>query len=290
MHTNDSKKINTYFFWMLFSVLVFASFVVWQSIIVKENNGKLIVTFLDVGQGDSVFIETPSGNQVLIDGGKGRAVLRGLGKAMPFYDRSIDVVVATHPDLDHIGGLPEVFKRYDIDMFIEPGVFDDGADNVALQNAVQKEGIQTLYARGGMKIMIDEDVELHILFPDRDAKNLEANTGSIVARLVYKERSFLFTGDSPAGIETYLVSLYGDALGSDVLKLGHHGSRTSTSDVFLGFVDPEYAVISVGCNNSYGHPHKEILEKLERFEINKLSTCEEGRIIFESDGLNMNVK
>ncbi len=285
-YTRQHKK---YVVWLLFAVMLFATILIWSTLLNLED-GLLTVAFLNVGQGDAVFIETPSGSQVLVDGGKGRIVLRELGKVMAFYDRNIDVVLATHPDMDHIGGLPDVFNRYDVSLFIESGVEDGGADSEALSVAVKKERLTPVYARSGMKFILDESVELHILFPDRPAKNLEANTGSVVVKLIYKDTSFLLTGDSPAGIETYLTSLYGDFLESNVLKLGHHGSKTSSSDIFLGFVNPEYAVVSASCDNQYGHPHKEVLEKLERLGVKKLSTCENGTIIFESDGKDVSIK
>lgn len=280
-----------YFAWMLVAGLSIACVFVWQQAVALEDTGKLKVAFLDVGQGDSIYIETPHGNQVLIDGGKGRVVLRELGRMMPFNDRSLDVIVATHPDADHIEGLPELFSRYHVGMFIESGVRDDdNADNQALHQKVQEEGLEIIEARKEMRLVLDTDVTLHILFPDRDVEHVETNTASVVAQLTYKDTSFMLTGDSPAGIETYLTTLYGEGLKSDVLKLGHHGSRTSSSDVFLGYVDPDYAVISAGCDNSYGHPHKEVLEKLDTFKIKTVTTCEKGTIIFESDGSAVTVR
>ncbi len=289
MQEKVKVKSNIFIVWVLCGILLIVTTLVWSKLFDLEE-GVLTVAFLDIGQGDAIFIETPSGNQVLIDGGKGRAVLRELGKLMSFYDRSIDVVLATHPDMDHIGGLPDVFKRYDVDLFIESGVEDGGADSDALEVAIKNKELNTVTAKQGMNFMLDDGVFFQIFFPDRDASNLEANTGSIVVKLIYGETSFMLTGDSPAGIETYLSSIYGEALKSDVLKLGHHGSKTSSSDIFLGFVDPEYAVISASCDNQYGHPHKEVLEKLERFDIKKLSTCENGTIVFKSDGKNISVK
>lgn len=243
-----------------------------------------MVAFLDVGQGDAVYLEAPHGTQVLIDGGVGRAVLERLGEVMPFSDRTIDVVVATHPDADHIGGLPEVFARYDVGMFLEPGVRDDGADSAALAEAVRAEGLTPVQVRSGMTLVLEPGVSIEILFPDRDVSGVDPNIGSIVARLSYGDTSFLLTGDAPTEVETYLVGLYGNALASTVLKVGHHGSRTSTSDVFLGFVDPTHGVISAGCDNTYSHPHEETIKRLARFGVRERRTCEEGTIMFESDG------
>jgi competence protein ComEC len=224
---------------------------------------------------------------VLIDGGKGHAVLERLGEVMPPFDRSIDVVLATHPDMDHIGGLPEVLARYDVGMVLVSGVHDDGADEQALEAAVRAEGLTPVLARQGMTLALDDGVSLDILFPDRDVANVDPNVGSIVARLTYGDTSFLLTGDSPTQIEQYLVGEYGSALKTNVLKLGHHGSRTSNSEEYLGMVDPQYGIISAGCNNKYGHPHPEVLERLQQFKITALDTCGEGTIEFTSDGVEV---
>jgi len=270
--------------WVMVALLGVAVIFVWQTAIGNTEDGILSVTFLDVGQGDATLVEAPNGNQILIDGGKGRIVLRALSKELSFFDRTIDVVLATHPDMDHIGGLPDVLKRYTVHTLFEPGVHDDGADYQALVAAVQTSNTATKLARAGSVISIDEDVHLHILFPDRDVSDVEANTGSVVARLVYGDTSFLFTGDAPVAIERHLIAVWGRGLKSDVLKLGHHGSRTSTSEEFLGFVGPAYAVASASCDNTYGHPHTDITERLARFNIPLLDTCTNGTGRFESDG------
>jgi competence protein ComEC len=199
-------------------------------------------------------------------------------------DRFLDVVIATHPDLDHIGGLPEVFSRYDIGMFFEPGVHDDGADYVALKEAVADEELKSVFARAGTQLAIGGGAYLEFLFPTGDVSTFEANTGSVIVRVVYGETSFMLTGDAPMSIENYLAELYETRLDSSVLKAGHHGSKTSTGDAFLGATTPEYTIISAGCDNTYGHPHKEVLERLARFETSVLQTCTEGTIVFVSDG------
>lgn len=244
----------------------------------------LTVAFLDVGQGDAIYIETPGGAQMLIDGGNGTAVLRGLGTVMPFFDRSIDVVVATHPDEDHIGGLPDVFERYHVGAYLDPGVNDHSTTYEAILRAVNEAHIPYTIARRGMRIALGDGVFLDILFPDRDLSHADTNTASIVARLTYGSTSFLLTGDSPQMIEEYVVAFDGSVLKSDVLKLGHHGSRTSSSEIFLRTVQPSLAIISAGKDNRYGHPHKEVLDRLAALRIPSLSTIQEGSIILESDG------
>jgi len=271
-------------------ILVAITLGIWWAVAREERNGILTVSFLDVGQGDAVFIDAPSGRQVLIDGGKGRVVLRELGKQMPWHDRTSDVVVATHPDQDHIGGLVDVLVRYTVDAIIESSVFDDGSDAKAFEEASEREGAARLVAERGQIIHLGGGAYLEILFPDRDVSGLETNTGSVIARLVYGETAFMLTGDSPQSIEKYLVQLNGEALASNVLKVGHHGSKTSSHESFVGFVSPEYAVFSRGCDNSYGHPHADVRALFDRFEIDTLDTCEEGTITFVSDGRSISLR
>jgi competence protein ComEC len=270
----------------LICTLAVANAFIWQAVYANElRDGILTVAFLDVGQGDAIYIEAPNGNQMLIDGGNGGAVLRELGKILPSYDRTIDIVLSTHPDQDHIGGLPEVFNRYTVLYFIESGIRGDTSAYTALVNSVKEEGSEYIVARRGTVIWLDEGVAFTILFPDRDLSTLkDTNTGSIVARLVYGETEFLFTGDSPRSIEEYLVYSYGDSLKSDVLKVGHHGSRTSTAQSFLATVQPALSIISAGKSNRYGHPHKEVLDSLSKAGSAIESTYENGTLVFKSDG------
>jgi competence protein ComEC len=279
----DSLKKNAE--WYLLGILFLVNILVWHAIFIESRADILTVAFLDVGQGDAIFIEAPNGNQMLIDGGNGGAVLRELGKILPSYDRTIDIVLSTHPDQDHIGGLPEVFNRYIVSYFIESGVRSDTSAYAALVHSVKEERAEHILARSGTVIWLDEGVALTILFPDRDLSTLkDTNTGSIVARLVYGETEFLFTGDSPKSIEEYLVHSYGDSLKSDVLKVGHHGSRTSTAQSFLATVQPALSIISAGKSNRYGHPHKEVVDALSKAGSTIESTYENGTLVLKSDG------
>jgi len=281
---------NRKFKYIILLILFFSNFFVWYGVFAEEKRNELQVSFLDVGQGDGVFIEAPGGNQILVDGGRNKKVLRELSKVMPFYDRSIDVVIATHPDADHIGGLPAVLERFDVDLFVDPGNSSDTAVYKEMIKLLKEKNIEMLTAKRGMKINLDYGAYLLILFPDRDVSLVESNTSSIVSMLVYGNTSFLLTGDSPKSIENYLASIDGGNLKADVLKAGHHGSKTSTSELFLGYVNPSYAIISSGKNNSYGHPHKEVLDLLEKFEIKVIRTDESGAIIFKSDGLKVSLE
>ena len=276
----SSSKFKLYFLLGFLLVNIF----IWHTVATEDRRGVLKISFLDIGQGDAIFIEAPNGNQVLIDGGSNRAVLKELGKVMPFYDRTIDAVIATHPDKDHIGGLVEVLKNYRTDMVMEPGVSSDTGAYQELEKTIADKKLPRILARRGMSLNLGEGAWLNILFPDRNTEGWETNTASIVTKLVYGNNSFLLTGDSPIAIEKYLSIIDGKNLKSDVLKAGHHGSRTSTSESFASIVSPQYTVISAGKNNQYGHPHKEVLDILEKIKAVILKTYENGTISFISDG------
>ena len=270
--------------------LLLSNIFVWYAVYQRQPSDSLAVYFLDVGQGDAVFINSPSHGRMLIDGGPNRKVLSELGKILPFADRRIDVLMETHPDKDHIGGLPEIVSRYKIGMFLEPGVESENSIDDELKKRLEEKKIPKLLARRGMVINFNDGVKLQILFPTQDVSNWETNRASIVARLVYGDKSFLLTGDSPIAIENVLVNLDPKILASSVLKAGHHGSRTSTSLTYAEAISPDYAVISAGKDNTYGHPHKEVLDILEKIGAKTFSTAERGTIKFETDGKTLKIK
>lgn len=277
-------------FFMLTIAIVYISFSYTES----AQEELLHVYYLDIGQGDATFIESPSGVQILIDGGPGVSVLRELGGVMGFFDRDIDLVVATHPDQDHIGGLIDVLRRYRVNAILLTENESATPASQAFLNAVAHEGAAVLYARSGQVFDLGSghkgSITLEILFPDRDPSGLESNTSSIVTQLRYGETEFIFTGDSPQSVEEYLVDVFGPGLRSEVLKVGHHGSKTSTAETFVSSVAPDVAIISAGKNNRYGHPHKEALDLLRDYGIKIKNTAEEGRIEVVSDGVSVVVK
>ncbi len=264
--------------------LLFLTPCIWYAVIQESRNGLLTVSFLNIGQGDAIFIDAPSSRQVLIDGGPGGVVLRELSKVIPWYDRTIDVVIPTHPDADHIGGLVDVLARYDVGTVVRSDVEGDTATAKALVEGMAREGAEQIIARRGQIINLGGGAYLEVLSPDRSVKKVETNTGCVVTRLVYGKTSFMFSCDAPKEIENYLVRLDGADLHSDVLKAGHHGSKNSSSELFIGFVNPEYGVFSRGCKNKYGHPAPEVITLFGRFGIPTSDTCKEGTITFVSDG------
>ncbi|MDB5204210.1 MAG: internalization-like protein competence protein ComEC/Rec2, competence protein ComEC protein [Candidatus Taylorbacteria bacterium] len=250
------------------------------------HHGRLFISFLNIGQGDAIYIEAPNGRQIMIDGGPDEVVLRELGRVMPMFDRSIDAILITNPDKDHIGGFINIMQKYKVDDIIEPGTISPSDTYKTVESLAKKDGLRQTIARRGMNIMLDKDrnIYLHILFPDRDVSKLATNDGSIVAKLVYGDTSVLLQGDSPQNIEKYLLTLNPAELDTDILKTGHHGSRTSTSKEYVEAASPDFAVISCGVDNSYGHPHKETLDTLNSLNVPILRTDLLGRISFESDG------
>jgi competence protein ComEC len=244
----------------------------------------LTVNFLDVGQGDSILIETPDNVEMLIDGGRDSSVLRALSKEMSIFDREIDVVVATHPDSDHIGGLVDVIKRYKVPAILLTENEHDTPTASAFATAVDDESAELIYADAGQQFLLGKDVVVTVFSPVGDERLWESNTASVVLKVTYGDTSFMLTGDAPSEIENHLVDTYGEKLKSDVLKLGHHGSRTSTSEGFLDAVSPSYAVVSAGVGNSYGHPHQEVMQRVFARNIQSSHTGTDGTVTFVSDG------
>jgi len=254
----------------------------------KKPDGLAKVHMLNVGQGDSFLIEAKNGKQLLIDGGKDASVLSELARVMPKGDRSIDVVIATHPDADHIGGLPLVFARYEVGMFLTANVLADTEQFKTLNDELLKRNIPSYYARQGMTLRLDSDESIpstfSILFPDRPTTHWETNSASVVGRLDMGDASMIVTGDAPSSVENFLLEARPNAVDVDILKLGHHGSKTSTSTAFLKASTPSLALVSAGVANRYGHPAKEVLARLKEFNIPFVSTQDKGTVTFTTDG------
>ncbi|MFA5962127.1 MAG: ComEC/Rec2 family competence protein [Parcubacteria group bacterium] len=245
---------------------------------------KLQVAFLDVGQGDAILISQGE-KQILIDGGpSGTKLLEKLGEYVPFWDRKIDVVIATHPDADHISGLVDVLKNYSVDQLIESGAQSESQIFAALEKTAEDKKVEKQKARRGMKIKLDDDAQLEIFSPTdgiiSGLKKDDTNSASVVAKLTFGENSFLFTGDFPLEMESQLVGAK-LPLNSDVLKVAHHGSKSATSEQFLKFVHPSEAVISVGKNNRYGHPTAEVLERLKNENVKILRTDVSSDVVYD---------
>jgi competence protein ComEC len=276
-------------------ILGFLAFIIlWCGLVLatatSSTGTELTVTFLDVGQGDAILIETPDGVQALIDGGPNSTVLRVLSAEMPRFDRTLDLVLGTHPDLDHIGGLIDVLRRYEVASIITTENTGETIAAKTYHDALLQEEATITMARTGQVYQLGASTTLTILAPMRDPSMLESNAASIVALLRYGSTTFFLGGDAPAGVEDYVARTFGNQIESAVLKLGHHGSKTSTSPEFLAVVNPQYAVVSAGKNNRYGHPHPSVIETVKAAGVQIVSTAEEGSITFVSDGQTVRLR
>ena len=252
----------------------------------QRPDGRLHVAFLDVGQGDATLIQSPDGRQVLIDGGRYPSrVLAQLGEQMPFWDHSLDLVIATHPDDDHAAGLVTVVERYDVDGVMTNGATADDAGYAALLAAAEATGAPILVAQPGQSIDLGDGARLDILSAGGDATTAD-NDASVVARLTYGDLSVLLTGDAGEAAEAALLA-GGQLLPAVVLKAGHHGANTSSGEAFLAAVRPQFIVISVGADNSYGHPAPAMLARAAAVGATVLRTDEVGTIEVISDGTRM---
>ncbi len=241
------------------------------------HSQELKIYFLDVGQGDAILI-SQGNQQLLIDGGPSEQILmEKLGQFIPFWDRKIEILIATHPDKDHIAGLMAAIKNYQIGAIINSRVPAESEISQEFEKIIQQEKITEMTSEPGWKINWRSGASLKIL-EAKIAK--DTNQGSIVARLDFGENSFLFTGDITENEEKDLISKIPDSLRVDFLKIAHHGSKYATSTEFLDSVQPKEAIISVAKNNRYGHPTEEVLSRLEEKGITILRTDQDGDIIY----------
>lgn len=250
---------------------------------IYNTSPTLQVHFIDVGQGDSTLIITPDKKTVLIDAGDEQHSSRTTGYIKSQGIDKLDLVIATHPDADHIGGMDKIIKNFDIGMFSMPLVSKDTKQYKEIKQELKNKKLKNKPLYTGDGLSIGKDVKLQILSPQKNRTYSDTNEYSIVARLLYKEVSFLFMADATMENEIAIINDFDD-IRADVLKLGHHGSSTSTSDYFLGKVNPSIGVISCGKNNKYGHPHKEVMNLLEKYNIMIFRTDEQGSIVLKSDG------
>lgn len=297
-HINTYKKYLAFIGVIVF--VIFALFFVYKNISKEVNKNifsslgfghskNLQVYFLDVGQGDAIFIKSPSGKTMLVDAGPQSNVLKPLSKQFLFRKKHIDVLLASHPDADHVGGFVPVMQNYSVDVFVESAYQKDNQILAQIESLVNEKVKNHVIATEGTIIDLGGGVTFKILSPNDNELNGDSNNASIVGKLIYGNNSFLLTGDASISNEIRLVKDYGGGgeLKADVLKLGHHGSRTSSAIEFLQNVNPSIAIISAGKNNRYGHPHPEVLNRLKNLNIQYLSTITEGTICLQSDGVQV---
>lgn len=258
---------------------------------VKSNtasgSGSLKVTYIDIGQGDSELIETPDGKTMLIDTGESSESNK-LDDALKKHGiTKIDVLIGTHPHTDHIGGMRHVVENYSIGKIYMPNASANTKTFEKLLDAIDAANIPAYEAKSGVSLDLGEYVECSFFGPA--AKYSDLNDTSAVLMLKYGDTGFLFTGDAEKTAEHDILDEYANELQCDVLKVGHHGSSTSTSEEFLDAANPTYAIISCGKNNDYGHPHAETLSKLSSRNIQVFRTDLSGDITAYSDGKSVSV-
>ncbi len=261
----------------------------------------LAVSFIDVGQGDSILVETPEGKNILIDGGgipawRQQKYKIGAKVVSPFLQqkkiKQLDMMILTHGHTDHLDGLLDVLDAYPVAEFVDTlegggGVTDD--EYIKVLQAVKTKKIKYRLASAGDSLDFGPSLQVLVLNPPQDRFN-NPNDNSLVIKITYNKVSFLLTADIGQVAERIMLSVYGDMLTATVLKIAHHGSRSSSCASFLHEVNPGLAIISCGRNNSFGHPHPEVLQRLKRKNIPYLITAKKGTVTVITDGLSYQVK
>ena len=277
-----------------------------------QKNGR--VYFLNIGQGDSTFIITNSGSRILIDAGNvdGRAVSE-IRKILPWYDRRIDIAIGTHADIDHVGGFAKIFKSFQVGKISYSNIRTSKIVEKNLFDEINRAGISTsTISRGAVISFHNSTDNIKVLYPDQNVKiksDKDTNLFSIVLIATISNKRYLLTGDAPRSVELKLVetneilnssNYFSDprqfentcpksdssndlnfcSLDSEILKAGHHGSRTSTDQMFVKWVNPKFGIISAGLNNRYGHPHTETLETFKSQNVKVMRTDIDGTISF----------
>lgn len=251
----------------------------------EDKKGDLKVHFIDVGQGDSTFIEFPNGETMLIDAGEWTEAEKVIDYINGCGANKIDYLIATHPHSDHIGGLSYVINEFETGKMYMPKVSHQTKTFENLLDAIEENDLPVFSAKEGVVICENEQLKIQIIAPVSDGYE-SLNDYSAVIRLDYGETSFLFMGDAEQISENEIEA----DVNVDVYKVGHHGSKTSSSKEFLYRVMPEIAVISVGEDNDYGHPSKPVLTRLDEIGAKILRTDECGDIVIQSDGINIFTK
>ena len=286
MEIVNNVRMKKWILWLWGAIVVGCLLLVmslWQL-----GDGMLHISYLNIGQGDAALVRTPGRQYVLIDGGPGDAVLGELAGVMPFFARRIDVVMLSHPHADHLDGLIEVLERYDVGVVMMTGVSYGYKGYERFLEVIEERDVEVIFVNGEVDYLLD-DVVLDIVYPfeslaGRAFENV--NNSSISFRLLYGERSFYFSGDLEVEGEEALVASTLDVR-SDVLKAGHHGSRTSSSEPLLDLVQPLWAVISCGVDNQFLHPHAETITHFQKRGVTIYRTDLDGRVELKSDGMKI---
>lgn len=263
-------------------VSIIAAYLMMAFALFQLPDGRFHIWFLNVGQGDSVLIETPEGHHILVDGGPGPGVLTELAEVLPFFDKKIDLMVLSHPHADHIDGLVEVLKRYEVEAVLFSGVnFMGGAYDEFLKEIDEQE-IDFWIAESDEDFSFG-DVIIDVIYPSKQILGEEfnnLNNSSVAMKIIYNQTKILLSGDLELEAEAALVAS-GLDLRADILKAGHHGSRTASSLIFLRKIKPRVVVIQSGQGNQFEHPHEESLNHFEKVGVEKIYRNDlDGRVEF----------
>jgi beta-lactamase superfamily II metal-dependent hydrolase len=321
-HDKDAEKNknNFYFFInivLLICVVIFSAFNFYRYIqLIKDKEeieiiiekklpfevgtNELLITFIDVQQGDAILIETPNGKKILIDAGEGldpdfkfaKKVNAGKKRVLPYLRQRkiehLDYLISTHPHSDHIGGMLYLLKYIKVNKFIDSGFAYSSVLYSKLLKTIKKKNIKYQIVKPDDELFFGDEIYCKVIYAN--ARPDDVNNASVTLYLKYKNKSFMLTGDLEANREKEVCKNYGYKIKSDVLKLGHHGSKTSTSKLWLKCVEPEYAVICVGKKNKFRHPSDVILDRLDYFNVSKIYRTDlDGNIYFLTDGNKIRV-
>jgi len=286
--------------YLLLSVFIVGFFILFSFYqFIVFNDGKLHITVCDVGQGDAVIIRTPDGRTVLFDGGPDKKVLGCLNRAMPFWQRQVDLMILSHPHADHLNGLIDVLKRYQVRQFASEELANSSESFKALEAAVKKEGIHWQTLVNSDNIKISHEVNLIVVGPTQkyihetspDGTISSGEFASLELLLTYGEFRMLLTGDSQFQQMAQAISLYPQMLQNiTILQQPHHGSRSGITPEILHELSPEVVTISVGEKNSYGHPAPSILTMLQAAQIKIYRTDKSGDLRLKTDGETYNIQ
>ena len=289
---NKSGKSNILIF--VIGILLFVNLVIlgYSLFFISPLSTELRVVFLDVGQGDAILVQTAQQN-ILIDGGPDKNIIKKLDQYIPLTKRHIDLMILTHPDGDHLIGLVEVLRRWSVGAVVESGIKSFSPAYIEFNSLIESKNIKRYIINTPQKMVLKDNLFFDFLWPF--SKELikdnegDCNFLSLVAILDYEDNDFLLTGDATEETEKELMLQELD-LKADVLKVGHHGSKYSSGLNFLKEVKPEYAIISVGEDNSFGHPSLRVLDNFRKVNTEVLRTDKKGDIIFLSNGQTLTVK